>query len=170
MLRFVHISDTHVGPDATFTLYEQNTLASLEALITHLNEELPFAPDFVLHTGDVIDMPNAASTQLAAQALARLRYPIYYAIGNHDSRAQVRAHLLGQPPSEDPLCYDFVANGVHFIVLDSLRAGEPQPSGELGTAQLAWLAAQLEGSEAQSVAVVVAPPRRLTRRSNGCRG
>src|SRR5574341_734493 len=136
MLRFIHISDTHIGADPTFTLYQASPLNQLKVLVSHLNR-LPFAPDFVLHTGDVTNDYEDGSMQLAASVLAELKYPIYYVVGNHDGRATMREYLLKQTRSDERLFYDFWREDFHFLVLDT--QGEPDPQGYISNEQLAWL-------------------------------
>jgi 3',5'-cyclic-AMP phosphodiesterase len=83
-LRFVHISDTHIGPTADYELWGYRPFAMLEALVEHINA-LPFTPDFVLHTGDLTQDASDESYQLAFSALNRLKSPAYYLPGNHDN-------------------------------------------------------------------------------------
>lgn len=153
MLRFIHISDTHVGTDPSFRLYERNTIDALKQLIHYINERLPFKPDFILHTGDVTNSYDDAAMQLAAQTLSELQYPVYYVVGNHDRRGAMREHLLLQPRSEDRLFYDFRLNDYHFIVLDTI--GSPDPQGYVSQEQLEWLAERLSNSDARSISLCI---------------
>jgi 3',5'-cyclic AMP phosphodiesterase CpdA len=149
MLRFVHISDTHLGPDKNFKLYGRNTYQDADALVEHLNTNLGFEPAFILHTGDVTDDADAPATQLAAELFGRLLYPVYYVRGNHDAPAFLRQYLMGQPASAAPLYYDFQRQGFHFLVLDS--HGQPDPQGHISGEQLAWLEATCAASTAESL-------------------
>src|SRR5437762_11867956 len=81
IMRFIHITDTHVGPTATYGLPGKPALPTLEALVDTINN-LPFKPDFVLHNGDVTDDASEAAYRLVKPILAKLKYPIYYVIGN----------------------------------------------------------------------------------------
>lgn len=152
MLRFVHISDTHIGEDSTFMLYQKNTYAGLKALVRTINA-LPFTPDFVLHTGDVTNTYDDRCMQLAAAGLAELNYPLYYAVGNHDGRGAMREHLLKVPRNDDRYFYDFIQRDVHFLVLDTV--GSPDPQGYISEEQLDWLRDKCATSLAQSICLVV---------------
>lgn len=124
-----------------------------ERLIQHLNEELDFRPDFVVHTGDVTDFPTAECASLAASLLAQLHYPIYYVVGNHDGRAAMRQHLMGQAASDERLYYEFYHGDTHFVALDTI--GEVDPGGLVSQDQLAWLEAQLATSQARQTCLLI---------------
>ena len=59
MLRFIHISDTHIHPDPNYTkdYADITSYAGAKALVEQVNN-VPFEPDFVLHTGDVAYDPD----------------------------------------------------------------------------------------------------------------
>lgn len=153
MLRFIHISDTHIGPTPDFTLHGRNTLNHTRALVQHLNEALPFVPDFVLHTGDVTNYFEDEAAQLAVETLGTLKYPVYYVVGNHDDPNVMRRFYFNQEPSSEPLYYDFILQDFHFLVLDS--RGKPDPQGYLSEAQLHWFTKKAQNSPARSLVVVV---------------
>lgn len=153
MLRFIHISDTHIGPDPTFQLYGRNTLQDAQNMVHFLNHELPFAPAFILHSGDVTNFQDESSARLAAQVMQPLKFPVKYVVGNHDSRAHLRQYLMGQPASADRLFYDFMVEDFHFLVLDTL--GEVDPQGSVTSEQLDWLAEKLATSPARSLCLFV---------------
>lgn len=149
MLRFVHISDSHIGSTADFTRYGQNTLDCLHELVRHLNDDLTFTPDFVMHTGDVTNDPDNAATQLAADAMSALKYPVHYVVGNHDGRAQMREFLLREASSEAHIYYDFHQEDYHCLVVDT--RGPIDPQGLITEDQLTWLASTCAASTAPSL-------------------
>lgn len=151
-LRFIHISDSHIGPDAEYTLNGQNALDYSHALIQHLNS-LSFPVDFVLHTGDVAYNPDFAAHELAAETFAQLRYPVYYVRGNHDDAMVMRKALPNLPMDEGRINYDFILKDFHFIVLDTF--GDIQPQGKLEPSQLDWLREKCATSTAQSLVIVI---------------
>lgn len=153
MLRFVHISDTHIGPNRQFELYGHNTYDNALHLINSINHDLGYVPDFVVHTGDVTNDHDAESARLAAQLFADLRFPIHYVRGNHDDPAFMRQYLLKQAPDDGPLYYDFVQGNVEFLVLDT--RGEIDPQGYIDAAQLAWLAEKMSASMAERVVLLI---------------
>lgn len=84
-MKFVFITDTHLGSDGT-GFHQQPThpqmlgeiLAALDGWIAGRGDI-----DFVLHGGDVVDRGTATNIEQAAQAF-RLCVPVYVALGNHD--------------------------------------------------------------------------------------
>lgn len=132
-MRFVHISDTHVGPTPHYELDGHVPLIQLEHLVEVINS-LTFPVDFVLHTGDVVNSGQEAEYALAAPVLARLRLPIYYVAGNHDDPAHMRRMLLSQDASDARFDYQFEAAGMQFAVFDT--RGPAWPSGRLEPDQI----------------------------------
>lgn len=139
-LYFVHISDTHLGPTADYSRYGHYPLPCAERLVEIINT-LPTHPAFVVHTGDVVTEPDAASYQMAAGVFAKLDMPIYYVNGNHDTAAGIRRHLPMGPQqylTDDPnlLAYTFEQQGYRFLVLDAHGPAEIDPHGLLSPQQL----------------------------------
>lgn len=132
-MRFVHISDTHVGPTPDYASHGHTPLAQLEHLVEVINS-LTFPVDFVLHTGDVVNSAREVEYALAAPVLARLRLPIYYVAGNHDDPAHMRRFLLGQPASDARFDYQFEVAGIQFVVLDTRSPA--WPAGRLEPEQI----------------------------------
>lgn len=141
---FAHISDTHIGPTRDLRRHGLASYPCALELVTRLNC-LPTRPDFVMHTGDIVNHPDEAAFALAAELFARLEMPVYYVNGNHDTAAHIRRYLpMGphQPLVEDPaaLAYSFEVKGQRFMVLDGRGPDEIDPHGRLSAAQLAWAA------------------------------
>lgn len=135
-MRFIHITDTHVGPTPYYTLHGQPALLTLEALVDRINH-LPFKPDFVLHTGDVTDDYSESAYALARAALSKLRYPIYYVVGNHDRPAPMLRGLLDKTPAGERYDYYVEIGGFGLAVFDT--RGPVDPAGTLLPDQLAAL-------------------------------
>lgn len=139
LLTFVHISDSHVGPDRSYTLHDVPTLLYLEQAVDHISA-LRQPPDFVLHTGDVSTDRSPQSYDLAADVLAAVQVPVYYVRGNHDDPALMRdrlgapLHASGDPGA--PMDYAFDVYGERFLVLDACSKLVPDPQGHLSEAQL----------------------------------
>lgn len=140
LLRFVHLSDTHlsVDPDYGQGWAPYHPRRGAEALVEQVNA-LPFAPDFVLHTGDVAAAPDAAAYRLARDLLGRIRFPVCYLAGNHDDAAMLQRELLGTEHPASPFDCEFEVNGVQIVCVDSNGPAEP-PAGSVRPAQLARLA------------------------------
>ena len=139
-LYFVHISDTHFGPTPGFSLHGHTAVPYAQRLVDAIND-LPVTPDFVMHTGDVVNDLHPDSYALAAQTLAGLRVPIYYVNGNHDARAALKKYLpmrplqwLGDNPEE--FSYAFELKGYRFLILDARGPSAIDPQGQLSAAQM----------------------------------
>lgn len=150
-LQFIHISDTHIGTTADYLLYGHSTAAAAQKLVDYLNNDLPFEPDFVLHTGDVTYDPDPEAYKLAWQTLQQIRYPLYVVRGNHDEPDTMRRVLPNLPSGSGRIDYTFEVKGFRFIVLDSF--GREQPRGYLEDTQLAWLSQQLALAEDKPVVI-----------------
>ncbi len=74
MLRFVHISDTHINPDPQYGVYDgrPSTVEAARALVAEINA-LPFTPDFVLHTGDVAYDPDPDAYETCLDILSGIK-------------------------------------------------------------------------------------------------
>ncbi|MBZ0300797.1 MAG: metallophosphoesterase [Anaerolineae bacterium] len=143
LLTFVHISDTHLHSDPTYT-GEFTTIVprpGVEAMIQQIND-LPFEIDFILHTGDVMTDPQeTAEYEMAREVLGKLRWPVYYLAGNHDRADAIQQVLMGR--SRDTirarLDYEFERSGVQVICLDSSVPDPDIHFGHLQPEQLDWL-------------------------------
>jgi Icc protein len=148
---FVHISDTHIGPTPDYARFGHVSLACAQRLVTLINQ-LPVKPDFVVHTGDVVTEPHPDSYALAAETFARLRAPIYYVNGNHDTAGEIHHYLPMGPKTDvtrDPgvLSYLFQIKGYRFLVLDGRGPAEIDPHGILSLAQLSALRQEVEDGQ-----------------------
>ena len=86
LLTFIHISDTHIPTDPAYTTQHATVppYEGAQKLVQQLNN-LPFTPDFVLHTGDVTYDPDPEAYRNSKDILSGIPFPVYYVAGNHDS-------------------------------------------------------------------------------------
>ena len=107
---------------------------------------LPFQPDFIVHTGDVVNDPDESAYELAESVLSKLQAPVYYATGNHDDQAMMRSALsfgVNRPLLGDSseICYRIehpsVADDYDFFVMDGKVPEEDGPHGFLSNEQMA---------------------------------
>ncbi|MGB1249342.1 MAG: metallophosphoesterase family protein [Candidatus Promineifilaceae bacterium] len=138
---FAHISDTHIGPTPDMERHGHVSYTCTKRLIEILNS-LPTKPDFVIHTGDVVNNPDPGAYPLAAKLFAELQLPIYFVPGNHDDSADMLQHLpFAQPltlhPQTGKLDYTFEHQGELFLALDAYLPPEHSPHGGFNDAQLA---------------------------------
>ncbi|HTW91378.1 MAG TPA: cupredoxin domain-containing protein [bacterium] len=154
---FVQLSDIHwgfsgptVNPDA------RGTLAKTIALVNSLNPQ----PDFIVCTGDLTHTTNDPAerrrrmTELREQLKALKVKDIRFLPGEHDAALDTGAaykEIFG------PTHYTFDHKGIHFIVLDNCS----DPLGQLGDAQLRWLADDLKKQDTATARLVVFTHRPL---------
>ncbi len=139
LLRFVHMGDTHISADPHYNQdgAMHTPLVGAKALVHQINA-LPFAPDFVLHTGDVAYNPDESAYFAAHNILSAITVPVYYLAGNHDDPGALQRIMLGQTAIKSPFDTEFEVNGVQIVCVDSNRPAEP-PRGRVSEEQLAWL-------------------------------
>jgi Icc protein len=161
-VRFIHISDTHLGPDPEFELYGINTCRAARALVKAVNEA-PTEASFIIHTGDVVAHPDERAYRLAAEIFSPFRLPVYYVTGNHDESSLIRKTLsFGEcsflPAQTDRLCYRFMIAHHSFLVLDARGPDEIDPHGILAEEQLEVLARELAEGHGPLTVFVHFPP------------
>lgn len=159
MLEVIHISDTHFGPDRFETIRGANTYDRSVALVAAINA-LPFTPDFIVHTGDVVNDPDPEAYRLAAEVLSGLKVPLYYAAGNHDDVAMMRealvfgTHRLLVPESDASLCYRLSGGKneeIEFFVVDARVPQEEGPHGFFSADRIDAVVAEISGEKPVAV-------------------
>ena len=156
MARFLHITDLHItAPGAA--LPQTDTSATFARLVEAVGRLAP-APDFIVASGDLTDLGDAASYAHLAEMAAGLGLPVVWALGNHDDRAAFRAAFWAAGAAGAPLDHDCVVAGVHVIALDSSVPG--LVSGGFEPAQIDWLVARIEAHPGlPRVLAIHHPPR-----------
>jgi Icc protein len=159
VLEVIHISDTHFGPDRSHTIRGTNAYERSLALVEAINA-LPFQPDFIVHTGDVVNDPDADAYALAAGVFSQLTAPVYFATGNHDDVAMMREaltfgpHKLLVPEADGRLCYRITGgkcDEVEFFVVDGKVPQDVGPHGLLPDDQIQALFREISGSRPVAV-------------------
>ncbi|MCA9903722.1 MAG: metallophosphoesterase [Anaerolineae bacterium] len=152
LLRFIHLTDTHITADSSRGHPAQPwpPLAGAQRLIDAV-KKLPFTPDFILHTGDVVYDPDEGDYRLARDLLAGLPAPVYYLPGNHDDPAMLQRVLIEREPTPT-YDHEFEINGVQIVCLDSNRAADG-PHTVVTEAQLAWLRARCPAEDLRPLIV-----------------
>jgi 3',5'-cyclic AMP phosphodiesterase CpdA len=162
MLTFVHLSDSHLHPDRSYSKrYSRlSPLAGAEAVVRAI-QALPVRPAFVLHTGDVTNDLKGADNVLVRRVFDPLGLPMYYLAGNHDDSEALQRVVMGTDALKRYLYYDFEAQGVQMACLDSngktTDEGQPvpEPGGYLPAEQLDWLRAIAQADDARPLIVAV---------------
>ncbi|MBW4439344.1 MAG: metallophosphoesterase [Pleurocapsa minor GSE-CHR-MK-17-07R] len=138
------MSDTHfhLNPDYTEPFSVYGPRLSTEKLIETINA-LPMPIDFVLHTGDVVHLPETGESYTGARALLdTIRHPVLYVPGNHDNVAMFQHNFMGVPLDQITPTYDRVLtiNNVQVVLLDSHAPADSSDAyGYLTDAQLEWM-------------------------------
>ena len=136
-LRFVQISDSHIGFDKPANT---DVTATLRAAIAKI-KAAPEPPAFVLHTGDLTHLSRAEEFDTLEHVLSELSLPVFYVPGEHDvleddGRSYLQRFGKG---TQGAGWYSFDHSGVHFIGLVNVVNLKAGGLGTLGPEQLAWL-------------------------------
>ncbi len=158
----IHLSDTHIGPSRDFDVRGNRSRERLDRIVRAIGA-LDFVPDFVVHTGDLVDDPDPRSYAVAAEALAPLAPPLYCVTGNHDDAAMITAGVPMGPRTpliDDPdrLAYRFDFPGLRSYVLDAKLSDTTDPHGALPDNQLEALADSLAEDDTPFAIYVHFPP------------
>lgn len=152
---FMQISDSHVGFDKAAN---PDARATLQEAIGKINA-MPKKPSFMIHTGDITHLSKPREFDDAAQAIGQARLDVHYVPGEHDiidednGKAYLERYGKG---TRGAGWYSFDQAGVHFIGLVNVVDLKAGGMGNLGDAQLAWLADDLRGKSASTPIVVFA--------------
>lgn len=151
---FVQISDSHIGFNKPANA---DVLGTLNATIAKINN-MPQAPSFVLHTGDLSHLAQAEEFDTLAEALKAVKTDkIFYVPGEHDMTDNGKLYLerYGKGTLGDGW-YSYDYNGVHFVGLVNVTNHVDGGLGYVGPEQLKWLEADLKPLSASTPIVVFA--------------
>jgi Icc protein len=153
-LRFVQISDSHIGFDKPANT---DVTGTLRAAIAKIKAE-PQPPAFVLHTGDLTHLSREAEFDTLQQVISELSLPVFYVPGEHDVleddgaayRQRFGKGTLGAG------WHSFDHGGTHFIGLVNVVNLKAGGLGSLGPDQLEWLEKDVKPLKSSSPIVVFA--------------
>src|SRR5437870_8352093 len=136
-LRFVQISDSHIGFDKPANT---DVTATLRAAVAKI-KAAPEQPSFVLHTGDLTHLSKPSEFDTLQQVLAELSLPVFYVPGEHDVLEDDGKSYLQRfgKGTQGAGWYSFDQGGVHFIGLVNVVNLKAGGLGTLGVEQLEWL-------------------------------
>jgi Icc protein len=148
------ITDIHLGFDQDDP-GELNRRRLDETLRT-LTEMVP-QPDLLLMTGDLADTgdDNMSYARLL-EAIAGLPFPVFPALGNHDSRAPFRAHFPAVPDAFGYAQYAIEDHALRILVLDTLEEG--RHGGGFCDVRAAWLEDRLAEQPRRPTLIVLHHP------------
>ena len=136
-LRFVQISDSHIGFDKPANT---DVTATLRAAIARITAD-PEPPAFVLHTGDLTHLSRPAEFDTLQQVLSELRLPVFYVPGEHDVLEDDGKNYLERfgKGTRGAGWHSFDHGGAHFVGLVNVVNLKAGGLGTLGADQLEWL-------------------------------
>jgi 3',5'-cyclic AMP phosphodiesterase CpdA len=150
---FLQISDSHIGFSKP---QNPNALGTLQEAIGKV-KAIKQRPAFMIHTGDITHLSKASEFDDANQVISEARLDVRYTPGEHDiiddGRGKAYLDRYGKGTKGDGW-YSFDDHGVHFVGLVNVVDLKGGGLGNLGEAQLAWLADDLRG-KADSTPIVV---------------
>ena len=165
-IRFIHISDTHIGPTKDFKLYNVAPYPCAEKIVDYLNN-LKEKPDFIIHSGDVAaTIPDDPSFKNAQEIFSKLKYPVYYVTGNHDRSSFIKKYLkqgdrIDLVTDVSKNTYYFDLKGYRFIVLDGRGPDTIDPHGSLSEDQFKALEQEITNGTLPLVIFIHYPPIEL---------
>ena len=153
-LRFVQISDSHIGFDKPANT---DVTATLRAAIAKI-KAAPEPPSFVLHTGDLTHLSKPAEFDTLQQVLSELSLPVFYVPGEHDVLEDDGKSYLQRfgKGTQGAGWYSFDQGGVHFIGLVNVVNLKAGGLGTLGDEQLEWLEKDVKRLKSSTPIVVFA--------------
>src|SRR5260221_10624753 len=136
-LRFVQISDSHIGFDKPANADVTGTLRAAVAKI----KAAPDQPSFVLHTGDLTHLSKPAEFDTLQQVMTELALPVFYVPGEHDVLEDEGKSYLQRfgKGTKGVGWHSFDKAGVHFIGLVNVVDLKAGGLGTLGPERHEWL-------------------------------
>ncbi|HET7220640.1 MAG TPA: metallophosphoesterase [Vicinamibacterales bacterium] len=153
-LRFVQISDSHIGFDKPANT---DVTATLRAAIAKIKAD-PEPPAFVLHTGDLTHLSKPSEFDTLEQVLSELALPVFYVPGEHDvleDNGESYLQRFGKG-TRGAGWHSFDQGGVHFVGLVNVVDLKAGGLGALGNAQLDWLEKDVKHLKSSTPIVVFA--------------
>jgi 3',5'-cyclic AMP phosphodiesterase CpdA len=152
-LRFVQISDTHMGFNKPAN---PDVASTLQAAIEKING-LPQEPEFLIHTGDLSHTSKPGEYDTLDQLLKAAKpKQLFFVPGEHDTSIDDGKQYMERygKDAKGSGWYSFDHKDVHFVGLNNVAAIEGM--GKLGEEQLHWLDSDLRAQPASRPVVVFA--------------
>ncbi|MBV8048102.1 MAG: metallophosphoesterase [Paludibacterium sp.] len=83
-MKYIQVSDTHIFSEKDKELFNINTYAMLERVVSYIQSENRHDSDGMLITGDISQDGSMESYDLAFSLLSKLSLPMFWIHGNHD--------------------------------------------------------------------------------------
>jgi plastocyanin len=153
-LRFVQISDSHIGFDKPANIDVTGTLRAAIARIKAESEP----PAFILHTGDLTHLSKESEFDTLQQVIGESSLPVLYVPGEHDvlgDDGQTYLRRFGKG-TQGAGWHSFDHSGVHFIGLVNVLNLKAGGLGSLGREQLEWIEKDVKRLKSSTPIVVFA--------------
>ena len=150
-LRFVQISDSHIGFNGPANMMVEQTFTEAIDMIN----ALPYRPAFVMHTGDLTHLSTPDQFDQVKQMMSELKTTEVHTVpGEHDGVDDHGAKYLQffGKGTRGAGWYSWDQGGAHFISLVNTLGLESM--GHLGSDQLAWLRKDVAGLSSDTPIVV----------------
>ncbi len=149
------ITDIHLGFDPGNP--DEFNRQRLDAALRAIGEMSP-RPDLLLATGDLVDAgDDSESYGRFRDAVARLPFPTYPALGNHDGRNAFREQFPDVPAPGGFIQYAIEEHLLRILVLDTLEEG--RHGGNFCETRADWLKERLaEQPDRPTILVLHHPP------------
>jgi plastocyanin len=153
-LRFVQVSDSHIGFDKPANT---DVTGTLRAAIARIKAD-PEPPAFILHTGDLTHLSKASEFDTLQQVMGESSLPVFYVPGEHDVLGDDGESYLQRfgKGTQGAGWYSFDRGGVHFIGLVNVLNLKAGGLGSLGREQLEWLEKDVKHLKSSTPIVVFA--------------
>lgn len=136
------VTDMHVTAPGELACNRVDTVAALDACVTHLNALDP-RPDVVLLTGDVTEFGRRVEVETLKDLLGPLAIPYFMVPGNHDDRDILREVFPDAAPAGAGRFVQYVIDDfpLRLVGIDTVEAGRPH--GALCAERLDWITQEL---------------------------
>jgi len=134
---FVQISDSHIGFNKAANTDVTGTLTEAVAKF----KDLPRAPEFLIHTGDLSHLSKPEEFDTVDQVLRGSVKKAFFVPGEHDfldDGGKIYLDRYGKG-TQGSGWYSFDVRGVHYVGLVNVVNLKAGGLGQLGPDQLAWL-------------------------------
>jgi 3',5'-cyclic-AMP phosphodiesterase len=148
------ITDIHLGfePNNPAEFNRKRLDQTLRTLIA-----MKPPPDLLMATGDLADTgDDEVSYRRLKSALAACPFPVWFCMGNHDSRAPFLKYFPKVPQADGFVQYVIDGYPVRILVLDTLEVG--RHGGGFCETRATWLAARLEEEREKPTLIVLHHP------------
>ena len=154
---FAQLTDIHIKAGGKYAYNCVDTLSHLRRAVDHLNSFTPRL-DFVVISGDLVDLGRADEYDLFKQEISRLDLPFYVIPGNHDHRDVMREAFADHEylTKSGPLQFSFEQSGLRLIGLDTTLPGKSD--GHFEADKQAWLREELEAHKDQPMLIFMHHP------------